>query len=75
MREIPWFGRHGARRPSQPAKRLRRFLEADSDAVSDAIGCHMFGRFYVDLTGDLLWADDPDMPAPYRVVRGWDRLA
>lgn len=71
VREIPWFRPRTSRRPSSPAKRLSAFLEADSDAIADSEGANMFSAFYTALTGDIEWADDPDMPAPYRVVRGW----
>lgn len=71
VREIPWF-RH--RRPQwsrTPARRLSDVLEASVNEFDDAVGANMFTTPYTILTHQIEWADDPDMPAPYRVVRGW----
>jgi hypothetical protein len=71
VRDIPWFRPRTTREPFFKPERHSDALEAYLNDMADATGAGLFTRMYAELTGELHWADDAGMPAPYRVVRGW----
>lgn len=71
MREIPWFRPYRPSSTPDARQRPSARLEAYLNEMDESAGSGLFTRFATILRGYVEWADDPDMPAPYRVVRGW----